>query len=273
MSAEQVKDVCSKLLKMFEEGSFPPAAARTVIARIAGDDRPSTSWSFTNQMLMFLSETDDCRGYRQWQQVNRWVRKGAKAIYILVPLTRKTKMVTNNDGEEKEETRVTISGFKLAPVFRYEDTDGEELTSYNYSPPELPPLNNVAQKYGMVSYYPYHQRELGSCSLKGNIAIYSHDVDVFFHELGHQIHNTIKPLKGGQDSIQELVAEMVSVVLCEMYCIQGYQWQGWEYMKAYAGEDPVKTLRAIGSILNDVEAVVMKIMAVDHELRILGTAI
>jgi hypothetical protein len=51
--------------------------------------------------------------------VNRYVKKGAKAFYILVPCIYKKEA----DDEEKE----FLAGFKCSPIFRYEDTEGEEL--------------------------------------------------------------------------------------------------------------------------------------------------
>jgi len=265
----KISVITSKLLTMFEQGTFPPATARTVIARIAGDEKPCSSWSILNQLIVLMSGTDDARGYRQWQEANRYVTKGAKAVYILVPLTRKTTVIVNdtNTGESREEARNIIRGFKPTPVFRYEDTNGEPLPDYSYNPPTLPPLYNVARHYGMVRYCAANGSILGSCSQLGTLTLYSHDIDVFFHELAHQVHNTIKPLKGGQHTDQELVAEMTSCVLCELYGFLDYQWQGWEYMKAYTDEDPIKTLRAIGLILNDVESVVMKILDVNSELN------
>lgn len=268
MSGEKVIDICNRLLKMFEDGSFSPAAVRTVIAKRGGDDRPCSNWSLCNQLIMLMSDTEDARGFQQWHEVNRYVTKGAKAIYILVPMTRKITITVNDiaTGESREESRNLIKGFRLTPVFPYEATQGAELPYHNYNPPELPPLYNVAQHFGVVRYYPIRGRALGSCSQSGTITLYSHDVDVFFHELAHQIHGTFKLLKPGQDAEQELVAEMVSCVLCELYGFQGYQWQGWEYLRSYTNEDPVKTLRAIGSILNEVERVILKILQIDAEL-------
>lgn len=158
------------------------------------------------------------------------------------------------------------------PVFRYEDTQGEPLPEIVYTPTVLPPLFNVAQHFGAVKYYPFRNLELGSCSASGEIRLYSADIDIFFHELAHQVHGTIRPLRGGQHMDQEIVAEMVSCVLCELYGFTGYLWQGWDYMKAYVGEDPVKTLKVISSVLNDVQAVVTKIMAINDEIS-LNTAV
>lgn len=268
MASEQIKEICDRLLKMFESGEFPPAAARTVIARAAGDKGiPSARWSMCNQLIMLLSGTEDARGFRQWLEVSRHVTKGAKAIYILVPLTRKITMtIVDAAGETTEHTQHQIKGFRTAPVFRYEDTEGAPLVTPGYMPPQLPPLFNVAQHFGMVRYAPLTGNALGSCSQTGTITLHSYDLDVFFHELAHQVHATIYPLKPGQDMDQELVAEMVSCTLCELYGLEGYHWQGWRYMMHYGSEDPIKTLKSINAVLRQVEQVIMRILEVDKAL-------
>jgi len=53
--------------------------------------------------------------------MNRFVRKGEKAIWILAPMVYK-----NADAEAGEDERI-IRGFKLVPVFDVAQTGGEEL--------------------------------------------------------------------------------------------------------------------------------------------------
>ena len=53
--------------------------------------------------------------------MNRFVRKGEKAIWILAPIVYK-----NIDAEDGEDERI-IRGFKFVPVFDVAQTDGEEL--------------------------------------------------------------------------------------------------------------------------------------------------
>lgn len=270
MANDQIEKIRAGLLSMFESGDLPPAAARTVIARRSGDNKPADKWSFGNQLLMILSGTEDARGFRQWQEVKRNVVKGARAIYILAPIKskflRSTADPVTTDLIQEEVT--VIKGFRAIPVYRVEDTNGEPLPVFNYSPPQLPPLWEVAGHFGVVKYYPYANRELGSCSLNGDITLHSSDADVFFHELAHQVHGTIKPLQGGQHSDQELVAEMVACILCELYGYQGYIWQGWEYMKAYSGQEPTKTLNAIMKVLNEVDTVLGKIMDIREQIEL-----
>ncbi len=62
-------------------------------------------------------------GFNAWRKMNRFVRKGEKAIWILAPMVYK-----NADAEDGDDDRV-IRGFKCVPVFDVAQTDGEELPS------------------------------------------------------------------------------------------------------------------------------------------------
>ena len=97
---EKVKQVLNVILEKFKSGDIPEAVA---LASYPIPDIPSSKWSFTNRTIMFLSGTGDARGFRQWKQAERWVKKGAKAIYILVPCF--LKQVDEETGEEKEVLR------------------------------------------------------------------------------------------------------------------------------------------------------------------------
>lgn len=252
--SDRIKDICDSLIRMFESGQFPEAMARTIIMRQAGADRPCDRWSINNQILMLLAGTTDARGFNQWKAVKRYVKKGAKSFYILAPVIATVKNV--------DEDEAKVIGFRAVPVFRMEDTDGEPLPALAYGPPQLPPLHEVAERLGSVVYGPGGSKgELGSCTLNGNIQLHSYDPDVFFHELAHQVHNTITPLRPGQHADQEIVAEMCACVLCEIYGYSGYHQLGWKYIQAYANQSPETALRAINAVINDVEAVLRQILS------------
>ncbi|MGI6405524.1 MAG: ArdC-like ssDNA-binding domain-containing protein [Syntrophaceticus sp.] len=257
---EKAKEALNSVLEMFESGNLPAAISRTMITPPPGYERPCDKWSLGNKIFMILSGTTDARGYKQWQKVGRQVKKGAKAFYILAPNTRKTKrtVVDKETGEEKEETYTAITGFRFIPVFRYEDTEGDPLPEFDYSPPELPPLQDMAREFGVdeVIYAPgcgagygFYARRQG----KKQIVLHTHDVKTWFHELGHAIHNSFKELKNGQQPDQEIVAEVFAAVMCELHGIQGYHFHSWEYVKHYAENDPQRALQAIFRVLSDVD--------------------
>ena len=154
---DRVRQALSVVVDKFKSGEIPEAVA---MATFPAADVPSGRWSFLNRTLMFLANTGDARGFRQWQEVQRKVRKGAKALYILVPCFQKE--IDEETGEEKEILRY----FKATPVFKVEDTEGKRLDYELLEVPELPLLER-AREWGITvkavpggsRYYGYYSPE------------------------------------------------------------------------------------------------------------------
>lgn len=167
----------------------------------------------------------------------------------------------NDNG--KEDVITIIRGFRGIPVFRFEDTEGKEIEYPDYTPPELPPLIEVAEKYGVtVKYGPFTERFYGYFQPgTKTIMLCTHDVKTFFHELAHAVHNTIKPLKGGQHAGQEIVAETCASVLCELYGYNGYLYHGYNYIKHYSRDKSGPgVINEIFRVMNDVQDVLGMIL-------------
>lgn len=63
-------------------------------------------------------------GFRQWQKVGRFVRKGERSIgYIYIPCGQKEK-----DEETGRETCTRADFFRLVPMFSVDQTDEKEVT-------------------------------------------------------------------------------------------------------------------------------------------------
>jgi hypothetical protein len=176
---------------------------------------PSALWSLLNRLIMVWSGTSDARGFRQWNKVNRYVKKGSKAIWITAPLLRKVKM---DNGEEQP----FLYGFKTVPVFRYEDTDGENLeymdTLQNAEEKiKQFPLMDIAYDMGLSVVADITRGgEAGSFG-GGKIRMCNDEEETFFHELSHAIDkhlgNELKP----SDPLCEVVAELSSACLATIY--------------------------------------------------------
>jgi antirestriction protein ArdC len=228
-------------------------------------DIPSSSWSFTNRILIFLSGTCDARGFRQWKKENRWVKKGSKAIFILVPCFKKE--VDDETGEEKEALRF----FKSSPVFRCEDTEGEPLDYHQIELPDLP-LIEKAKEWGIsVKAIPgnYRYRGYYSSELR-EIALATPEEKTFFHELSHAAQEKIKgDLKRGQDPLQEIAAELSAQVLCRIVGKRLVDTTGnsYQYIESYAKKMNVTAHSACLKVLAETEKVLNLILKEDESLK------
>ncbi len=234
-----------KVIAKFEAGDLSPI---TRAARIQLDaEAPASKWSFSNRVLAYAQSGElDCRGYRQWQKFGRHVKKGSHAAFIFTPRTKKVE----KDG--KEET--CLIGFGTVAVFAAADTEGATPLP-DYTPAELPPLTDVAEKLGVqVNFTPTPADRLGDCDIDGTeINIGSTDPAVFFHELAHAAHAKVESLTGGQTSKQETVAEFTAAVLMDMYHIRNHTGNAWKYISHY-NPDPVKAITKALSLIEKVVA-------------------
>ena len=202
-----------KIVRLFSTTQLPDLCAKALINT---REKPSSKWSFGNQILALLAGTDDARGYRQWMDAGRYVRKGSKAFYILGPVFVKKRLDTPDPGED-EEVEVLV-GFRAIPVFRLEDTEGEELPTYQ--PRDPPPLLEVAEKFGMkVNYLRLSAGILGMTDYERQvITLATEDWTTFWHELAHAIHRSYEPKTGhGQEPEAETVAQLVAATLARLY--------------------------------------------------------
>ena len=252
-----IQSAITTLMAMFAGGNFPAQVAMTIIRKAEGDTVPSDSWSLGNRLLMGAQATSDARGFRQWGEVGRHVKKGSKAIHIFAPLTKKIKEKDDVTGEETE--RFIIVGFKPIPVFRLEDTEGEPLPTFDYTPKNYPSFFDVAEKLGVkVEYKALRSDYYGRyTSGQGKIQLCSEDAVVYYHELAHAVHDTFVDLRTCDKAKKEIVAELSALVLAEISGVSGYQWQGFKYISAYCADSkPETVLKKMMGVLNDVEKIV-----------------
>jgi hypothetical protein len=246
----KVKETLDKILARFESGDIPEAIAYTMFPI---PNIPCSAWSFLNRTLVFISGSMDARGFKQWNNVNRYVKKGSKALYILVPYV--VKQI--EDGHE--DTQFKPLGFGVCPVFKVEDTQGEPLEYQNLEVPELP-LMDRARDWGIcIKAVPGNYRYYGYYSSgRKEIALATSQECVFFHELAHAGHHIIKgKLQPGQDPLQEIVAELSACALAKMVgkFIEDTTGNNFLYIKQYAEKLKMSVHSACLKVLSDTEKV------------------
>ncbi len=254
MTNEKVKQALEVIVQRFKDGDIPEAIAFSIFPI---PNIPASRWSLLNRILMFLAGTSDARGFRQWQEVGRYVKKGSKAFTILAP--RFIKEQTEN----QEEAKAILVGFLVVPVFRVEDTEGEALDYQKIELPELP-LIEVANEWGIsVKAIPGNYRCYGYFSQdQREIALATKEESVFFHELAHAAHQRILgELKKGQDWKQEIVAELAAVTLCKLIGkTSKHLGNSYQYIERYAKDVNLTPWQGCMKVMNDTEKVLDLIM-------------
>jgi hypothetical protein len=251
----KVKQVLNGILERFKTGDIPEAVA---FSMFAVPDIPSRNWSLLNRTLMFIAGTQDGRGYRQWQQVNRYVKKGSKAFHILVPFIKKVE--DKDTGEDKQ----ALIGFGCRGIFRVEDTEGEPLEYEQIQLPDLP-LIARAQQWGIsVKAIPGNYRYCGYySSQRKEIALATSEEKTFFHELSHAAHEKMKgQLKPGQDPFREIVAELSAAALCKLVGKQTNDTSGnsYRYIEEYASRLKINPYTACLKVMSETERVLNLIL-------------
>src|SRR5271155_4427502 len=121
---ERANAELEKVVGLFSSKELPDLCAK---ALISASEKPSSKWSLGNQLLMLLAGTSDARGFRQWNEVGRWVARDKKAIWILGPVRKKVRQEPLEGVDRTVEIKEVLVGFKAIPVFRYEDTCGQDI--------------------------------------------------------------------------------------------------------------------------------------------------
>jgi antirestriction protein ArdC len=118
----KIKDLVSKLAN--ETDAARQSELFKDFLRVAGMFH---NYSWGNQLLIWSHRPNATRvaGFRTWQKLNRFVKKGEKGIPIFAPMCFKDKRPADADGIVTEE-RMRL-WFKVVYVFDVSQTDGEPL--------------------------------------------------------------------------------------------------------------------------------------------------
>ena len=92
-------------------------------------------YSFGNTIMIFLQnpEATYVMGYKAWNKLGRYVRKGSKGLAILAPCIKKVEVFKEpenkseyHEQEGEKETKKVLSGIRIAYVYDLADTDGSD---------------------------------------------------------------------------------------------------------------------------------------------------
>lgn len=268
---EEAQERLNNFVELFKSEKELTGYMNLIVFSEVPKNAPIRRWSFFNQLLIHIQKTQDARGYKQWQEVGRYVKKGSKAIKIFGPVFKKAETECKNcigvkcikcEGTGKIKENILI-GFKEIPVFRFEDTEGKELDETNA--PKVPddlPLLDVAKILNIeVKAIHFEGGAWGRIDHEANgIILMSPEEQVFFHELAHGIDIKLGNYEKSDYKDGEVVAELGACLLASYYGESVNLKFTKEYIEAWAGKDHVAI--AIGRLLDRVWQVWEKVQEI-----------
>ena len=196
-------------------------------------------YSFGNVLLIAAQchGATHVAGFNAWRKMNRSVRKGEKAIWIVAPL-----LYENAEAAGGEKAKV-IRGFKFVPVFDVAQTDGDELPSVcdrldgNDPAGHYATLVAVARSIGFtVEDHGFDGSTNGDCThSERRIRVATENtqaqrVKTLAHEITHALlHETFE-----SRSLAELEAESTAYVVCRALGIDSGEYS-FGYLSVWAG--------------------------------------
>jgi antirestriction protein ArdC len=160
-------------------------------------------------------------GFRTWNELGRFVKKGEKGIMILAPIIRRK---AHNDDEERDEIFRPIAGFRAAFVFDISQTDGKDLPEIGTvggDPREYGErLRQFAAAQGISIVYSSEIAPARGTSHGGHIAILpgqsaAEEFSTFAHELAHELLHRGERRPTTSKRVRETEAEATAFVVCQ----------------------------------------------------------
>lgn len=205
-------------------------------------------YSFGNTLLIFAQKPNATyvAGFKTWQSLGRYVKKGEHGIMIFAPCQKKVLVRNEETGEETEEVR--LAGFRVAYVFDVSQTEGkplpdfgkriesntptgEELYAALLAVSPVPVRTEKTEKLPrkVLGYYDPAAKiiVLADCLLGDDRA------KVLLHEVAHALAETAPPKDAGDRIRSELIAEGAAFIAASYFGIDpgGYSF---DYIASWA---------------------------------------
>jgi hypothetical protein len=159
-------------------------------------------------------------GFKKWQSMGRFVRKGELGIPILAPIFKK---VDDDEGEEVEK----LIGFKVVYVFDITQTDGDPLSEPPdwKSPEKNAELAKLLMDFARSKYIIVEVEdlpgEIQGVSSGGKIILDPEaGTKTLIHEIAHEMLHQVEDSPKDK-TIRELEAESVAYVVAKHFGLEG----------------------------------------------------
>ena len=197
------------------------------------------------QLYMRTKETTELLSpFKRWNKVNRYVKQGEKALYILAPIFY--------EEEQEDGTVEQKMWFKRVPVFDLSQTEGEKFEIDYVKYDGKITFQDILDRTDIEVIMSNKEIVRGSTDGK-KIWISKHISDaqkivVFFHEYGHYLLHFGEDRDKLTKSQKEMDAEVISYMIASgVFGITNEESAA--YIRSYAGNNAPDLIKGRGSIL------------------------
>lgn len=212
-------------------------------------------YSLYNQIILWFAGCSQVAGYKKWKELDRTVKKGEKAIWILAPWFKK---VNKEKEEDQEKQKEILHGFFSVPVFDISQTEGEPVKRglTTSSDIDFEELRKATEKAGWIVVFKaleiakggYVTSDNGEITLNSNLDELE-NTGTLVHEW---VHKELKhPNNGIPPRVAEQQAETATYLVCK---VLGIERKSVFYLKGWGLSDNI--LKDFGK----VDKVVKKII-------------
>ena len=179
-------------------------------------------YSPCNVWLILMSQPNASyvAGFKKWQSMGRFVRKGERGIPILAPIIT---TITNDKGEEEQR----LVGFKIVYVYDISQTAGEPLPEPpDWKSPEKnaelqEKLMLFAKSEGIQVQTKSIGRDIQGVSMGGKVILDPEaGTKTLIHEITHEMLHHVEHVLSNS-TIRELEAESVAYVVAKHFGLNG----------------------------------------------------
>jgi antirestriction protein ArdC len=219
MKSEQIKEITEKASQQLVAAlnAGPSDALDSYLKAIARLHR----YSLHNVLLITLQKPNASHvaGFRTWNQLGRFVKKGEKGIAILAPMLRRKADSENDISTDSS----IIMGFRAAYVFDVSQTDGQELPQIGvvHGDPggRMELLRGFAAAQNIAVEYSEHIASARGTSYGGRIALLpsqspAEEFSTLVHELAHELLHRDDRRENTSRKVRETEAEATAFVVC-----------------------------------------------------------
>jgi antirestriction protein ArdC len=219
MKSEQIKEITERATEQLTAAlnAGHSEALTSYLKAIARFHR----YSLHNVMLIASQKptASYVAGFRTWNELGRFVKKGEKGILILAPIVRRK----SENEEDQKESSTSVAGFRAAYVFDVSQTDGKELPhigTVQGDPSRCgEQLRSFASAQSISLDYSMEIAPARGMSSGGKITLLpgqspAEEFSTLAHELAHELLHRGDRRSATSRRIRETEAEATAFVVC-----------------------------------------------------------